>query len=273
MKKKFDITKNEHIWSQYKKVRNETNNLIKQSKRSYFISNIDTVGNDPKKTWKLINELTSRKHKRLGNISKKNLDNKKVVTQATEISDTFNHHFANIGENLANNIGKSSINPIQYLKSPNSVFSFNEIDIGKVRQLLNQINTKKSPGLDNLPGNLLKIAADIVAPSLTRIFNTSLCTGIYPNDWKLARVVPIFKSGDRSDMNNYRPISIISSAAKIFEKIVCDQFYEYLSFNDLISRYQSGFQPTYSTTTALLDSTNDWCVNIDNGLVNGVNFH
>ena len=91
-------------------------------------------------------------------------------------------------------------------------------------------------------------------------------------DWKLARVVPIFKSGNRSDMNNYRPISIISSAAKIFEKIVCDQFYEYLSFNDLISHHQSGFRPTYSTTTALLDSTNDWCVNIDNGLVNGVIF-
>ena len=229
LKKKFDITKHKYIWSQYKKVRNETNNLIKQSKRSYFISNIDTVGNDPKKTWKLINELTSRKHKRLGNISKINLDNKKVVTEATEISDTFNHHFANIGENLANNIGKSSVNPTQYLKSPNCVFSFSEIDIGKVRRLLNQINTKKSPG----PGNLLKIAADILAPSLTKIFNKSLSTGIYPNDWKLARVVPVFKSGDRSDMNNYRPISIISSVSKIFEKIVCDQFYEYLSFNDL----------------------------------------
>ena len=199
-------------------------------------------------------------------------DYKKVVTEATEISDTFNHHFANIGENLANNIGKSSVNPTQYLKSPNSVFSFNEIDIGKVRRLLNQINTKKSPGLDNLPGNLLKIAADILAPSLTKIFNKSLSTGIYPNDWKLARVVPVFKSGDRSDMNNYRPISIISSVAKIFEKIVCDQFYEFLSLNDLISHHQSGFRPTYSTTTALLDSTNDWCVNIDNGLVNGVIF-
>ena len=185
--------------------------------------------------------MTSRKHKRLGNISKINLDNKKVVTEATEISDTFNHHFANIGESLANNNGKSSVNPIQYLKSPNSVFSF-EIDIGQVRQLLNQINTTKSSGLDNLPGNLLKIAAVILAPLLTNIFNKSLCTSIYPNDWKLARVVPIFKS-----------------VAKIFEKIVCDQFYEYLSFNDLISHHQSGFPPTYSTTTALLDSTNDWC--------------
>ena len=104
-----------------------------------FISNIDTVGNDLKKTWKLINELTSRKHKRLDNISKINIDNKKAVTEASEISDTFHHHFANIGENLEKNFGKSSVNPIQYLKSPNSVFSFNEIVIGKVRHLLNQI--------------------------------------------------------------------------------------------------------------------------------------
>ena len=70
LKKKFETTKDEHIWNQYKKVENDTRNLIKQSKRSYFISNIDTERNDPKKTWKLINELTSRKHKRFGNISK-----------------------------------------------------------------------------------------------------------------------------------------------------------------------------------------------------------
>ena len=129
--KEVDITRDEHIWSQYKKVRNETNNLIKQSKRSYFISNIDTVGNDPKKTWKLINELMSLKHKRLSNICKIKLDNKKVITEASQISDTFNHHFANIGENLANNIGKSSVNPTQCLKSTNSAFSFNEIDVTK----------------------------------------------------------------------------------------------------------------------------------------------
>ena len=85
---------------------------------------------------------------------------------------------------------------------------------------------------------------------------------------KLARVVPIFKNGDKSDLNNYRPISIISSVAKVFQKIVYDQFYEYLSVNDLFSHQQSGFRPTYSNVTALLESTNDWCVNIDNGLVN-----
>ena len=97
-------------------------NLINFDEASHFDNPNEMWKYDPKKTWKLINELTSRKHKRLGNISKINLDNKKVVTKATEISDTFNHHFANIGKNLATNIGKSSVNPTQYLKNPKSVY-------------------------------------------------------------------------------------------------------------------------------------------------------
>ena len=273
LKKKFDITKDEHIWNQYKKARNETNNLIKQSKRNHFTSNIEAAGKDPKKTWMLINELTSRKQSRSGNVSKINLDDNNVITEASEITDAFNFHFTNVGKNLANDISKSNVNPIQYIKRPNCVFSFQEIHIDKVRQFLKHINVAKSTGLDNLPGKLLQIAADILAPSLTKLFNKSLSTGIYPSDWKLARVVPIFKNGDKSDLNNYRPISIISSVAKVFEKIVYDQFYEYLSVNDLFSHQQSGFRPTnYSTVTALLESTNDWCVNINNGLVNGVIF-
>ena len=80
LKKKFDITKDEHIWNQYKKARNETNNLIKQSKRNHFTSNIEAAGNDPKKTWKLINERTSRKQSRSGNVSKINLDDNNVIT-------------------------------------------------------------------------------------------------------------------------------------------------------------------------------------------------
>ena len=104
--------------------------------------------------------MTSRKYSRLGDISKINLDGNKVITEAPEISGTFSYHFVNIGENLKHceNIAKSTVDPIQYLIWPKRIFSFKEIDIDKVRLLLNQLNTKKSPGLDNLPGNLLRIA-------------------------------------------------------------------------------------------------------------------
>ena len=88
----------------------------------------------------------------------------------------------------------------------------------------------------------------------------------------MAKVMPIYKHGKRTDLSNYRPISIISIVAKIFGRIVHDQFYSYLINNELLSVYQSGFRPTYSTVTALLETTNNWCVNIDKGLLNGVIF-
>ena len=85
-------------------------------------------------------------------------------------------------------------------------------------------------------------------------------------------MTPIFKKGKRDDPNNYRSISFILTVAKILEKCICDQISEYLNANNLLSHCQSGFRSLYSTITALVDATNSWSVNIDNGLVNGVVF-
>ena len=111
------------------------------------------------------------------------------------------------------------------------------------------------------------MAAGIIAPTLTAIFSNSILTGIYPNEWKSAKVTPIFKKGLKSDPNNYRPISVIPIVSKVFEQIVYNQLYHYL-----LSSCQSGFRSLHSTLTALLEATNDWSVNIENGLLNGVVF-
>ena len=116
------------------------------------------------------------------------------------------------------------------------------------------------------------MAASTISPSLTVIFAKSIETGIFPDEWKLAIVTPIFKKGKRVDPNNYRPISVIPTAAKIFEKCICDEISEYLHANNLLSHCQSGFRSLHSTLTALVDAANSWSVNIDNGLVNGVVF-
>ena len=125
---------------------------------------------------------------------------------------------------------------------------------------------------DMIPSKLLKMAVSIVAPSLTAIFTKSIITGIYPIEWKTARVTPVFKKGVKSDLNNYRPISVIPAVSKVFEKIVYDQLYQYLNDNKLLSSCQSGFRSFHSTLTALLEATNSWSVNIDNGFLNGVLF-
>ena len=116
------------------------------------------------------------------------------------------------------------------------------------------------------------MACNIIAPSLTKIFIRSINTGIFPTEWKLARVTPIFKKGKRDDPNNYRPISVIPTVAKIFEKIAYDQLCDYLNDNNLLTHCQSGFRSLHSTLTTLIEATNSWSVNIDNGLVNGVIF-
>ena len=81
---------------------------------------------------------------------------------------------------------------------------------------------------------------------LCDLFNKSLKSGIFPDDWKCARVIPLFKQGDASDLNNYRPISVISVVAKVFERIVYDQLYNFLSTEGIISDQQSGFRSLHS---------------------------
>ena len=87
---------------------------------------------------------------------------------------------------------------------------------------------------------------------------------------KCAKVLPLFKQGDHRDLNNYCPISIIPVLAKIFERIIYDQAYAYLLDNGLLSNCQSGFRSLHSTVTALLEASNDWAYNVDQGDVNAV---
>ena len=97
------------------------------------------------------------------------------------------------------------------------------------------------------------------------IFNLSIVTGIFPDRWKIARVAPIFKSGQSDDRSNYRPILVLPFLTRIFEKLVFNQLYDYLDKNKLIYYKQSGFRSLPSAVTCLLKSTNDWYVNMDKG--------
>ena len=89
---------------------------------------------------------------------------------------------------------------------------------------------------------------------------------------EIPKVCPLFKSGEKCDANNYRPISVLPSIARVFERILFEQIYRHLSNNKLLYSRQSGFRSLHSTVSALLDMTNDWCFNIDRGMVNGVLF-
>ena len=97
--------------------------------------------------------------------------------------------------------------------------------------------------------------------------------GIFPEDLKNATVSSIlYKNSDKSDCSNYRPISVLSTVAKILERIVYNQLISYTNENIILTNSQFGFQKSHSTTTSLLNCTGKWLLNIDKGLINGVLF-
>ena len=110
---------------------------------------------------------------------------------------------------------------------------------------------------------LLKDAAELICDPLKVIFNESLKESVFPDIWKTARVTPIFKSGRQSDLNNYRPISILSAVSRIFEKVAGDQLFEFLTANNLLSKNQFAYRKLHSTITSLLNVTDSWYSNVD----------
>ena len=99
-------------------------------------------------------------------------------------------------------------------------FSVQLVVVMHVFSLLNKLSKSKATGLDNISAKLSRECADLISITLCNIFNNSLSSGLFPDDWKCARVTPLFKQGERTDVNNYRPISVISIIAKVFERIV-----------------------------------------------------
>ena len=120
--------------------------------------------------------------------------------------------------------------------------------------ICDKLNKSEATGLDKISARLIRECADLICIPICDIFNQSISLRIFTDDWKCARVIPLFKQGDRDDLNNYRPISVISIVAKVFERIVYVQLYAYLEEHDIIFKYQSGFGAIHSTVTALLET-------------------
>ena len=158
-------------------------------------------------------------------------DENSEVIDKTLIPNAFNKYFVELGGNLVNKIPRSNILPDSFLSDVhhpvNGLPSFQEISENDVLKLLHGLGPNKASGIDGISSRVLKLSAAVISPSLTSIFNQSILTGIFPNDWKIARITPIFKSEAKDEMTNYRPISVISVVAKIAEKLIYNQIYNY----------------------------------------------
>ena len=154
----------------------------------------------------------------------------------------------------------------------NSTFQLKNVSEVDVFHLLNTLKISKACGHDKIPPKLLRDSAIVIAPILSHLFNQSINTGIFPKNLKTVVISPLYKGGSKTECSNYRPISVLSAVAKIFEKLVLMPLYEYLESNAILASQRSGFRKKFSTETAMLNVTNKWLINMDRGYLNGVIF-
>ena len=115
---------------------------------------------------------------------------------------------------------------VQMLRFNINIMKFNLVSNIFILNSIKQLTNGKAPGPDKIPTMLIKDAGEVICKPLVMNFNSSLRHGTFPDIWKLAKVTPIFKSGSKSDANNYRPISVISLFSRILERFVHDQMYD-----------------------------------------------
>ena len=274
-KKRAVKSNSKRLHRDYQLKRNEVNKLIKSAKLRYCKDHVDLNKHNPKEMWKNINQVISGKgrYSKTTTISaiKDDLDN--TIHDEKLIADRLNKYFVEVGPNLSSNLSPGSRDFCEYPEPVHYVFNFSNItDDAVLREILKLKSNKGVVGPDNISPKLIKDSVEVIAPYLSYIFNLSLSEGKFPDDWKSARVCPIFKSGKRDECANYRPISILSAISKIFEKLVFEQLSRYLTTSKILTDYQSGFRKGFSPCFSLLRTTNEWLVNMDKGLINGVVF-
>ena len=171
------------------------------------------------------------------------------------ISEYFNNFFSSTGERISSSLSPNEVSPLSFMKNIHVTESFflSPITIQEVIDITMSMKSKSSSGYDNLSSKLIKELIEHLAEPLTYIFNNSFLSGIFPNFYKIAKILPIFKSGDKFDPNNYRPISLLPVFSKIFEKLIYNRMLDFILKYNLINPNQYGFLKGRSTEQAMLD--------------------
>ena len=229
-----------HDAQKFKDLRRLTKQLISQKKKEYATKLRDSVTENPKRFWSFVK--SSRSVKITANFLR---DNQSFITDSRDKANLLNSFFHSVFSPAQATITTSNL-PL----SSDTALSNIQLTENEVFKALDGLDPSKACGPDGIPGKLLKMTANIIAPSLCYIYNLSLSQGVVPACWKLANVTPVFKKDDPTLASNYRPISLLSIISKTFERCVYNHCYPHLS--PRFYHLQHGFLRGKFTVTQLL---------------------
>ena len=207
----------------YKTYSNKLTKLKTISKKKYYADEFAKCKNDARNTWKILRNLLPSKHNsesKLPNFIATTFNEK--LEEPQTIVNEFNKYFCSIGNSLAKKVTSTRVNSFKRFLSNRIVSSIflEPTTHHEISSIIKDLCINKAMGHDNLHIFFIKAASTTLSHWFSILFNFSLVHGMFPDNCKIAKVTPVHKSGDKAALNNYRPISILSSASKILEKLV-----------------------------------------------------
>lgn len=249
-------------WQKFRSFRNRCNKLVLNAKDDYYKNISDKILSEScnsKNYWTLVKSLM-------------NLDSfdghaippiqvgDDIISDLKQKAGVFNDYFCSQSDL------NDSDKPLPNIPNRRTIGLSNIVITEKeVEDILKILDTTKATGPDLLNPRLLKEACNILKYPLCKLFNLSLETGIFPSNWKIANVTPVFKKDSPSDYKNYRPISLISVLGKVMERCIYKHIHNYLVEHSIISSHQSGFTPGDSAINQLINITNEFGKALDQG--------
>ena len=246
-----------------RRVRNRVGRIIEEARADFLKEQQEQLEGDPKRFWRLVKTIVPGKTKAKARINLNDDEGRGAEINENEVAGYVNEFFTSIGPNLA--------------KSHNSCWEFLgeevdencprfEADFELVFRLCKEINTTKSSGFNDISSMIFKDAFVVLVPQLVYLFNLSFATGRFPNKWKEATIIPLFKGGNKNDVGNYRPVSLLPIPGKIIERVVHANLSKFLNRNEVITDKKGGFRKGFSTMSSIADLTDDFFSGINKGL-------
>ena len=224
-------------------MRNNCTRRLRQARADYISDNLNNNIGNQKKFWKNIQSLLP--NDKLGNSDIHLVDDITKLEINNEHSATYiNDFFMNIGPKLATKCKT----PWSYTgKFIDATLEDITTNIDEITLLCKDININKSSCIPNISSEILRDAFLAIPDKIVDMFNMSFELGEIPDDWKIGKITPFPKAGNKSSVSNLRPISLLPIVSKLIEKIAHQRIYSFCEENDILDKRQGGFRPNHST--------------------------
>ena len=230
----------------YTSFRNQLTAVLRRAKRLHYVKLFYSAGFAPKQIWSVIDNIINRKR---GHTLRELKINGNVLT-GLPLVNYINNYFVSVVLNLTRDLTPTAVYPFLSPQVPNSCFFYpaTPTEVGRVIENLKNKGSK----LHDIPPMLIKENKDIFSNHITMCYNSSLNESIYPDVLKIGRVSPVYKSGPEEQVDNYRPISSLSSFSKIYESLTLHRMMSFISAFSILTPAQYGFRQGRSTTQAVI---------------------